>query len=813
MINRYTGGLERRKYINWRGVTRFIVCVMAWMTLGVAHADNEKYEALMRNYGVTNVATPLLSLYDAAQKRGTTLSQENVLKRDVTSGRLLRRFKADDSGGVLLDLRVNKVSHELLASLEAAGVRVKAAYRAYSRVTVATDNAPTILNVAAVKGVRAVMPVYRPRVWAGSVTSRAVTALRTESASSMHGVDGTGTMIGILSDSFARTDGVRDGDTLPAEGVPGNLTGSTPQDSGDLPATVNLLSDSLDDGHDEGAGMAELVHDIAPGAAIAFHDMGNTEAEMASAIGDLCALDDMSVVVDDVGFFAEAYYQDDLIAQAATACISDAGIPYFSAFGNGGDLGYRQTFRDIDPETDDTAFPITGGDLHDWDPGAGTDGFLAVTLPPGGQLIAILQWNQPNDSISSGNGSQIDMDLYVSADGTIGNIIDGSNTQQGDTGAPGGDAVEVVMITNDTAGNLTRYLAIDHYKGEQKFIPQDATKHTPVEFRLVLVELVRGSIGALEYPGDGPTGFGHPYGAGVVGVAAVPWWETEAFDPSLPPTANTDPEPFTSRGGDIPVQFDAGGNFMNVSRTAPVLSSVDGNNTTFFGQNGVAPAVFGEDDGFPNFFGTSAAAPNAAAVALLMLELNSTLTPAAVTTLLTDHAVDVTGNRAAAGEDDVTGAGLIDAVATLDADTTNVRPTADAGADQDVNGNDTVTLDGSGSSDPEGAIAAYLWEQTDGTSVTLSDSTISGPTFTAPNENGRLNFRLTVTDAGGLTDTDTVVVTTHQVAVSDTGGGGSSSSDGGCTLGKPGAVDPLFWLMILASIVWMRKHQRVRTDV
>jgi serralysin len=159
-------------------------------------------------------------------------------------------------------------------------------------------------------------------------------------------------------------------------------------------------------------------------------------------------------------------------------------------------------------------------------------------------------------------------------------------------------------------------------------------------------------------------------------------------------------------------------------------------------------------------------------------------------------------------------------ITTHQAGGANVRPTADAGAAQDVNGGDTVTLDGTGSSDPEGSIAAYKWEQIEGTSVTLSDSTASKPTLTAPNEDGRLSFRLTVMDAGGLTGTDTVVVTTHQLA-GDNGnngggsssGGSSSSGGGGCTLGKPGAVDPLFWLMILASLCWMRRHQRVRADV
>ena len=42
----------------------------------------------------------------------------------------------------------------------------------------------------------------------------------------------------------------------------------------------------------------------------------------------------------------------------------------------------------------------------------------------------------------------------------------------------------------------------------------------------------------------------------------------------------------------------------------------------------------------------------------------------------------------------------------------NLPPTADAGVDQTVNEGDTVTLDGSNSSDSDGTIAAYLWEQT-----------------------------------------------------------------------------------------------------
>ncbi len=91
----------------------------------------------------------------------------------------------------------------------------------------------------------------------------------------------------------------------------------------------------------------------------------------------------------------------------------------------------------------------------------------------------------------------------------------------------------------------------------------------------------------------------------------------------------------------------------------------------------------------------------------------------------------------------------------------NDPPISDAGSDQTVEEGVTVTLDGSNSTDPDDGVAFYQWEQTDGTSVTLSDSTASHPTFTAPNvdEDGEaLTFQLTVTDNGGLQDTDTCIV-------------------------------------------------------
>ncbi len=101
-----------------------------------------------------------------------------------------------------------------------------------------------------------------------------------------------------------------------------------------------------------------------------------------------------------------------------------------------------------------------------------------------------------------------------------------------------------------------------------------------------------------------PVIYGHNSAKNGHGVAAY-----SAFRPYIP-------ESFTSPGPST-ILFDASGNRLNTPevRLKPDIAAMDGANTTFFVSDSSSDA-----DTFPNFFGTSCAAPNAAAIAALVLQ-------------------------------------------------------------------------------------------------------------------------------------------------------------------------------------------------
>lgn len=129
--------------------------------------------------------------------------------------------------------------------------------------------------------------------------------------------------------------------------------------------------------------------------------------------------------------------------------------------------------------------------------------------------------------------------------------------------------------------------------------------------------------------------------------------------------------------------------------------------------------------------------------------------PAANSQVVLTFRLTVTDNQGSSASDTV----------NITVNTTNIAPTADAGPDQTVNEGDGVLLAGSGT-DTDGSIASYAWVQTSGPTVTLSNSAIANPGFTAPDLSAPvvLVFQLTVTDNRGATSlADSVQITINPV--------------------------------------------------
>jgi hypothetical protein len=99
----------------------------------------------------------------------------------------------------------------------------------------------------------------------------------------------------------------------------------------------------------------------------------------------------------------------------------------------------------------------------------------------------------------------------------------------------------------------------------------------------------------------------------------------------------------------------------------------------------------------------------------------------------------------------------------------NLPPIANAGTDQvvtdaDNNGTESVLLNGSGSSDPDGTITNYLWEE--GASTLASSA---NPLSSVALGWGVHTITLTVTDNGGATNSDSVTVTVNRRPVANAG--------------------------------------------
>ena len=552
---------------------------------------------------------------------------------------------------VLVYVRFTRGALAARDDLNAAGAQVLDASGRYQTVTAAV--APAQLHaVANLQGVAGVTPVLAPMTAAatcpsGAIVSEGDTQLKAHAARAEDGVDGGGVTVGILSDSFNQATEAADGSGKPiatkaADDVKSaDLPGAGNECGTTTPVLVLKSEKNSAEASDEGRGMAQIVHDLAPAAHIDFASAFNGELAFAKSIKEL-ATAGAKVIADDVFYFEEPFFQDGPVAVAVNEVV-EGGATYFSAAGNDNlldtsgehDIASWETpaYRDSGscPPAVEARAGANGFHCLDFnpDPEKG-DRTFGIKVEPGAELTIDLQWDEPWKGVAT------DLDSYLlNASGFL--VQESAEANVETSQMP----VEVLSWLNESSTSKTVQLAVNRALGEGA-----------PRVKLALLEN-GGGVEATEYPRSsgedvvGPTIFGHSGSASAISVAAVPF------------SSNSQPEPYSSRGPVIhgfgPVEGTAPAAPLGPPEeviSKPDLTATDCGKTTFF-------AIFASP--FWRFCGTSAAAPHAAAVAALMLDAEPAADPGTVRSALEGSAAPVGGFGSCA-----VGAGLVEAVGAVE---------------------------------------------------------------------------------------------------------------------------------------------------
>jgi subtilisin family serine protease len=560
-----------------------------------------------------------LSTYMAARGEPLSQSQQRITSSLRATARIVAQHGApvvstmmagavrlSRDGEVEVYVHASDLTQSDLETLQQHGAHIHLVEHRFG-IVYASVAVEALEAVAALPFVRLIsLPSYGV-LHVGSVTSEGDVVMRAAEARVRFGIDGRGVRVGIISNSLLHLqDSVASGD-LP------------PPPPASPPVTI-LLDDGsnikLANQTDEGRALAEIVHDLAPGASLVFHTGFDTNLDTIRAVRNLVA-DGVDIIVDDIGFPAEPVFEDGPVAEAVQEA-SDSGVIYVTAAGNDADRHYMGTYQEFDPNDGNPEV-----NWHDF--GAG-DTTMAILVPAGGELGAFLQWPNPFNGSgtddydllvfdASGNTELFDINGICTPAGLSG--ICASTNDQGNGVAP---PLENIAMRNNTGQSITVTLRINRRAGAA----------LPLALNFI------GDARILEHNVASSSIFGHPCVRDALAVGAI-----DALDPGFDTI-----EPFSSRGP-CEIFFPA----FEV-RTKPDLVAADGIITSLVD--------------FHPFFGTSAAAPHVAAVAALLIEAAGgpgTLSSLQIANTLRLAAIDL----GPPGADNTFGYGAVDAVLAVQA--------------------------------------------------------------------------------------------------------------------------------------------------
>ena len=513
-----------------------------------------------------------------------------------------------------------------------------------------------------------------PASYCGPIPIEADAPLRADAARTAYSVDGSGVTIGIISDSFNKT-------IEPASMIEDVSNGALPGDGNpcgrDTP--VELLSDERDNGEDEGRAMAQLVHGIAPGAKLLFADAGFSELGMAMNIERLAEAG-ADIIVDDISWSSESYYQKGIISAAIEEVKREKGVAYFTSVGNATAASTSGPNEGL-PHNSWQTNAYRQMTCPDWVTVNVMNGTVVERVPAASVGMDCMDFD-PGDSAEQAydtlvtRQSQIATEFPVNIYGAVGEAMFGVTSkfqiqfyQERDPAQDPAYVNEIGMVGSHystLSGKVN--LPLD---AKVRMVIVRVVHDSSVKAPALNVQFTRGGDGITErqFMGDGAHdwvgegSYGHSADGSAISVGSMEWQNPTVLRDysSLGPGTLL----YEMVSGPTPAPRLAAPQIVNI----PHIVSVDGTQTTFFGEESEEG-----DQTVYRFDGTSAAAPNAAAVAALALSYRPELSGAE----LTEHVIGTArteidgvplGNPYSPrfANEHVFGAGLIDALGLLNA--------------------------------------------------------------------------------------------------------------------------------------------------
>ena len=341
-------------------------------TSSLAKSDSNVSELLRDSVKEFRETGALPSAAQTKDSPGGTRSRDGAVV--PSSGKPDELVRFDSAGNVQVYIHLKHTDDAALQQVRdgVARVDIEDKRSGIVQAWVAVEDLNTL---AALDVVQRITPPDYAFTKAGSTVTEGDAVHRANLARDFGGLTGKGVKVGVIAN--------------------GADAWKTARRSGDLPSSIEVNPNIDGEGH-EGTALLEIVHDLAPEAELAFSPAG-TSLAMVKAIlwmaNDAFEGEGADVIVDDLGYYWEPFFEDGIVAQAAADAVA-GGVVFASAAGNYADEHYEGDFMD------------GGNGYHAFDGAGGSDISMRVRTPFGGVLV-ILQWNDKYGA--SGN----DYDLYV----------------------------------------------------------------------------------------------------------------------------------------------------------------------------------------------------------------------------------------------------------------------------------------------------------------------------------------------------------------------------------------------------------------